>query len=1084
MRIFVDMSSLMWTCLLAGKDPEASEVEHEGRKVSVPSLAWGYENAINSLVAVLKECNCVPRDLVLVFEGKDSKRRRCMIEPTYKATRDSRPPEAYLVFNALKEKLGQVLRNLGATAVTQDGVEGDDVLAYLAAHAEEDAVVMSNDNDLIWMNGTNEYGGTTTVRINGVSGVNKYGDFDFKLVTLYKALVGDSSDNIKGVKGFGPKAWMAVNIRYGDDGCAELERLVVTGNRDEVAVIAKENGCKFLDKVVDQWDAAVQSYRLAQLHPEWVNTIRMPLVWTPGVLRSGCDDERLRRWAPQSRLVTADKFDVALAFLKSKVQETEFFTIDFETTTEMESDDWLESRGKKGVDVLGSRIVSMGLTFGANLQYGYYITVEHADTDNCTLEQLAQMLEAIPQDKFLVAHNAAGFELPVAYNAFGKRWANNGWRGFLPNIVDTRIAASFWDENQPSHGLKQLSSLLFDYQQTSYAETTAKTGPAGSLAGGVVTRSFTEGEVEMETRQYKMHQLTAVETTAYGLDDVFMTGGLWNFFKLFMQLDHTYSAFCALEQKPMYLSALAYVQGLDVDIPRLKKLEAQDAVLSKECWAKLETYLIGKGWDGTITPVFEELNAANIKQAVQIILGIEMKTMVRTPSKLAILVSALDHPDAESLGLYIAEGKVQLVNAWMARCFTGAPNFNVGSPKQLGQLMYEVIKAPVRLRNKATDAMRAAGIREGNARTDDAAIDMAIKFGDVKGEDAEVLQSLLVMKSCNTRNSLYWSSYPNMLHWQTGKIHPEIRQSSTNTRRWTGSTPNLQQLSGDSEGVRSTIKVDAGHVFVSLDFAGQEVRQVASYSEDENLMSCFVGDRKRDTHSIVGAKSAGVSYEEFMAMRKSDDKVVAAKAAAIRQRCKQVLFAVLYSAAAPKIAETLGIPEPEAQSYIDAIFNEFPKVKVWKEASEAMASTLGYVTLAGGTRRHLARLIASDDKYEASKALRQAGNARIQGAGANQVKVVMTKVWDSDLLDTTTLQWKFVVHDECCFSAHASDAAVVTQRVHAMMTADFLGNIPSESSVGIGKNYGQLVELERGFADLGVDFDLPLVQKTIDGLMA
>ena len=115
--------------------------------------------------------------------------------------------------------------------------------------------------------------------------------------------------------------------------------------------------------------------------------------------------------------------------------------------------------------------------------------------------------------------------------------------------------------------------------------------------------------------------------------------------------------------------------------------------------------------------------------------------------------------------------------------------------------------------------------------------------------------------------------------------------------------------------MRSVIKADPGYVFVSLDFSSQEVRQVADYSMDENLLGCYIGDNKRDTHSIVGARVAGVTYEEFMAMRKSEDEEIAGKAAAIRQIAKVVLFATLYSAAAPKIAETLGSWKPDFTNF-------------------------------------------------------------------------------------------------------------------------------------------------------------------------
>lgn len=1085
MRLILDMSSVLWNGLLAGKDGEGYDVQHNGRKVTVNTAAYGYENVVNSINAALADFGLSPINMVMVFEGRDSKKRRCMIEPTYKANRegekDSRPKEAYEEFNKLKELIRKTYKNLGAIAVSQPYVEGDDVIAYIVQNLDEDCVVMSNDNDLIVLNGKNAYGSTCQVRISGEVGINKYGAFDFKLVTLYKSLVGDSSDNIKGVKGFGPAAWMALNVAYDDDGCFELMGLIEAGSRDEIAQIAADNKCKLLAKIVDNWDGARVSLKLAQLHPEWVDTMNNPLEWDAGMVRHLTDDERLRKWRAAQRLVTADNYEAALAFLKSKTEESPFFSMDFETTTPDESDDWLEQRGKAGVDVIGSTIVSMGLTFGANQQYGYYISVDHADTNNCTLEQLAMLLEAIPQDKFMVAHNAAGFELPVAYNSLGERWKNNGWRGFIPNMVDTRIAASFWDENQPSHGLKQLTKLLLNYEQATYAETTTKTGEVGTLSGGQVVKRWDEEGVAYESRQYKMHQLVASEVVDYGTDDVFTASALWNFFHLFMQLDRTYDAFIRLEQKPMYLSALAYVQGLDVDVSRMKMLEKQDEEAYTKYWSEVEAFLIEKGWEGVSCPVFEELTPANIKQAVKIVLGEELVTMVRTQSKLATMVSELD--DGETLGAMIADNRVDLVNELIARYYIGKPDFNVGSPKQISHLLYDVIGMPMRLRNKATEAMKAKGIREGNPRTDDDAINMAIKLGDVPEKEAGVLKSLLEMKSCNTRKSLYWSAYPGMIHWKTGKLHPELRQSSTNTRRWTGAMPNIQQMDSNPDGVRSVVSGN-GRVVASLDQSSQEVRLMAELSQDEGLLSCYVGENLKDTHSLVAHRIAGVTYEEFMAMRVSEDKAVAKKADSIRKISKSVFFGYLFGAAAPKIAETLGISENEAQDYIDAIERAFPKIKEYQEESKRLAEDSGYVPITGGSRRHLAKLINSDDRWEASKAARQAGNARIQGAAANQIKTVMSDIWDSDLLETTSFEWLFCVHDEVVITADRQDAAEVFGRVHEIMTKKFLSSLPSESSIGVGRNFGQLTELEKPLAALGVGFDAATVQVAVDALFS
>ena len=115
-------------------------------------------------------------------------------------------------------------------------------------------------------------------------------------------------------------------------------------------------------------------------------------------------------------------------------------------------------------------------------------------------------------------------------------------------------------------------------------------------------------------------------------------------------------------------------------------------------------------------------------------------------------------------------------------------------PPEAFTLLYETMGLPIRLRNKATDTMRANGVYEGNPKADEDAMEMAIKVGDASDEVKPVLQALTKMKSINTKRGLYWNPYPDMVHWKTKRLHPEFRQSATNTRRFTCGNPNLQQL--------------------------------------------------------------------------------------------------------------------------------------------------------------------------------------------------------------------------------------------------------------------------------------------------
>ena len=1050
MKLLVDMSSLLWRALLVGKDVEnGKSVEYEGKTLYVNSAEYGLENAVSSLIATMREVGAVPSDVIFVTEGAQSTARRKAFLPTYKSGRSSRCPEQYDVFNLCRDRLQGMFLRLGSQAAECGGCEADDVIAYLAQTLPGPTVILTEDGDLSAL--INEQ--VSLWRQGQLLTTNPYGPFDVKWIRLMKALVGDPSDAIPGAKGFGNKSFLDLLVALDDRGLAALSGMIERRQLHELADDVAD--FKPFQKLIDSSESVYTSYEVAKLRPEWVNTLRQPMIWKAGMVQSKdlVADTRLHSFAQQVRLVTADNYDAAMNFLKAKLDESRFFCLDLETTVPEESDDWLARRSAKGggVDVIASRIVGCGITFGNNQQYGYYCSVEHADTKNITLDQLRAMLELFPKEKLTVAHNAAGFELPVLFNAFGKAWADNGWRGMFPNMVDSRIAASYWNENAPSHGLKQLSQSLLGYTQETYEEVT----------GG-----------------RKMHELTAEHVLSYGLDDVFTTVGIWNFFKTVMEIEKSYDAFLRVEQKPMYLSALSYVQGTPISLERLFQLKKTDEDAYQAHETTLNTYLIQQGWAGTQCPTITELTPAAVKDAVRIILGQPLETMVRTVSKLAKLVEVMEHEDAPLLAKFIEDGNLAQINDWMARRFDGTPDLNVGSNTQLVKLMYETMGLPIRLRNKATDAMRAKGIREGNPRADDDAMSMAIKMGDASPEVAPVLQALTAMKSINTKMGLYWNAYPNMVHWTDRRLHPEFRQSATNTRRFTCGSPNLQQMDSTYNGVRSVVvphNKDA--VIVSLDESGQEVRLLAEMSGDENLKSCFVGEHLRDTHSITAAMILGIPYEEFIARKNSPDKDVATEANTARQNGKTTFFAVNYGSMAPKIAETLGIQESVAQGYINALEKAFPKVFEWKKDTEELAQKQGWVPILEGAPRHLRENLLTDNKWEAQKALRQASNSRIQGAGGNQLKIIMSDIWDSDIIEKYDYRWYFGVHDETVHSIGRWDVVACVRELHGLMTKQFMPGIPSKSSIGLGTTFGTLVEI-------GETFDEALLLGTLDQIFA
>jgi DNA polymerase I-like protein with 3'-5' exonuclease and polymerase domains/5'-3' exonuclease len=1135
-RLIVDVSSVCWMGLLAGKDEEFGRtVRFEEKDVQVNSAAFGYDNAMSHLLSVMNHWNAVPQDVILVFEGRESKKLRQGILPQYKATRSSRPPEAYDEFNKLTEMLFGAFISLGASAARQDYVEGDDIIAYLAQNLEGERIIVTGDGDLAQL-------------VDAKSGIhlwrrdkldeNPYGPFQHRHINLYKALVGDSSDNIPGAKGFGPKAWLDLLVLFGDEGLDAMEDLI---KLNQLHTLVEDVGeMKALQKIIDNAETVKQSYLAAKLYPERINTLRRPLTWSAGMVRPirEIEDERLRKWGGQTRLITADNYDGALQFFKEELLNSPRVAFDIETATPEESDEWLETaKGKSddgsiGVDVFGSELVSFSVTFGANNQYTFYVAYQHSEQDgkpNVTREQARDFIVAIPPEKELVIQNVS-FELTVCYNEFGADWKDNGWHGFLPNAVDTKIMASYVNENVSS-GLKQGSDLYLGYKQVSYAEVTTKTGPKGTLPpwGKVSYETNKETGEITETRRYKMHELTASEVQAYGSDDTICTIALYNHFRKVMEIEKTWSVYQQVEVKPAYLTALAFCQGTPISLARMKELEREDDKAYAAAWQTLRDYLIEKGWEGTKCPVFTELTAPTIKEIYFLITGEELKTQVRTPAKIIKLPEFDVSDDARVLAGLLARGDLDRINGWISTVFDGEPKLDINSPKQMKALLYDVMGIPVRIVNKVTDNERETKkdladalykfkrIQNGSkdtvmtpeelelikakAKTDDTAIDFALAF-DASVVPVPVLEAFKKMKMVSTRRSLFYKPYQHVRHWKDNLVHAHTNQCAAVTRRYSSSGPNLTQLPKKGEGVKFREVFVPHHkdaVIVSIDEAGQELRLMAGQSQDANMMACYVGAKKKDIHSITASgamkKKWGAELVERLFQEQGQDLVgtpdamydlfvrihksgkassLGKKADDLRKDAKNVNFAAQFDAQALKLSEMLVITLEDAQTFLDAKYAMFPRVETWKDEVRAAMQNTGYATTMLGARRHFEHVYRADNKWEIEAAGRQGPNFKIQGSAAEQIKLAMGRVWDSGILFKYDMRFISPIHDELVFSVHRDHALPTIQVVHAAMSEPY-GNLPVPffGSISLGPNFGEQIEC-------GEVFDATAIQGALD----
>jgi DNA polymerase-1 len=400
--------------------------------------------------------------------------------------------------------------------------------------------------------------------------------------------------------------------------------------------------------------------------------------------------------------------------------------------------------------------------------------------------------------------------------------------------------------------------------------------------------------------------------------------------------------------------------------------------------------------------------------------------------------------------------------------FKGEPIFNYASPLQKQRLLYEIMGFEVKVRNKPTENMKAAGL-PGSPKTD--ALAMAYAIRDAKENRPElvpVLEAMRLMAMVTTRRTLYYNKYPYFPHWKDGRVHSNHNQSSTNTRRASSSKPNLQQLpkSAKIEGQEARFReIIVPHrpdaVVVSMDFSAQELRIIADYSRDPNMVACYVGDNLKDLHALTGLgiaqrlqPDAMWTYETFIAALEDEHHPQHKFVKQCRKDGKNTNFGAEFGAMAPKLAQMLMVSEEVAQAFLDAKEETFPVSAQWKQDVIEETKRTGISRTKMGAVRHLREALMSEDRFISSKAERQGVNFRVQGSAAEMTKMAEGRMWDAGLFFKYDAVCYGPIHDEVVASVRVCDLFEFLPEMHACMVAQYADMwIPVESSISFGKDF-------------------------------
>ena len=348
--------------------------------------------------------------------------------------------------------------------------------------------------------------------------------------------------------------------------------------------------------------------------------------------------------------------------------------------------------------------------------------------------------------------------------------------------------------------------------------------------------------------------------------------------------------------------------------------------------------------------------------------------------------------------------------------------FNVNSPKQVGEVLFDQLKLDAKAKKSKT----------GQYSTSE-----EVLLG-LKGKH-EVVGMILEYRELKKLISTYISALPTYINPETGKIHTTYNQTVTATGRLSSSNPNLQNLPIRSERgqlIRQAVIPDEGCLFLSADYSQIELRLMAHFSQDPHMVEAFRSGQ--DVHAATAAKIFNVPIEQV-----TKDQ---------RRQAKTANFGIIYGISAFGLAQQLDCSRSEAKALIDGYFAAFPGVIDYIERQKELARQQGYAVTLFGRKRYLPDIVSHNATVR-SFAERNAVNSPIQGTAADIIKMAMVGI--SNRLKTEGLQAKMImqVHDELNFNVPVNEVDRVKEIVVSEMQNVVHLTVPLIADCGVGNNW-------------------------------
>ena len=864
-----------------------------------------YTNAVYGFLAIMFKImeDLNPDYMAVSFDLKAPTARHKMYDK-YKANRHGMPDELREQMPMIKE----VLRAMNIDIVEKEGYEGDDILGTLAKYGENqglDVVILSGDRDTFQL-ATNK----TTIRIPRTkAGKTETEDYDrAKVVEEYglepkalidvKGLQGDTSDNIPGVPGIGPKTAISLIQRYGT-----VEKLYESIEKGEDDLKGKQK-----ENIVANKEMAFLSKKLGEID------VNVPL------------DDNLET-------LKVEEWD------KVKVLEI-FQNLNFKRYIER-----FNLEDVEGVVAVSKKNLNVNINSSATEEEiikrlqelkkcVYYIGTKQSSNEELILKKEIESISIFD------------FEKNETF------YIKNPRKEFLKNVFENDEIEKVGTEMNYTYILLRqnnitMKNIKFDISVAAYI--------LNPTDGKYPIDKIIENYLDINTESFLKSK--GVEETSNQM-----------------------TLFDSQEEKDLGLYKNTFYANAIYEVAKVLKEKLQKT-------EQLE--------------LFETIDMPTIE-----VLGdMQANGMY------------VELPELEAFGIKLQDG----IDFLTQKIYNLAgEEFNIKSPKQLGELLFEKLKLPVIKKTKS------------GYSTD---VDVLEKLRS----EHPIIEKILDYRQLTKLNSTYVEGLKPFINQRTKRIHSFFHQTITATGRISSTEPNLQNIPTRIEfgkQLRKVFKPAEGHVYIDADYSQIELRVLAHLSEDEHMIKAFKNGE--DIHKQAASKVFGIPVEEVTKEQRSS--------------AKAVNFGIVYGISEFGLGQQLGISRNKAKEYIEQYLTEYSGVRIFMQECIKRAKETGYSMTMFGRRREIAEL-KSNNYMVRQFGERAAMNTPVQGTAADIMKIAMIKVFKE--LQKRNLQTKIVlqVHDEMMLEAPVSEKEEVKKLLQECMESAATLKVPLIAEVSEADNW-------------------------------